>query len=164
MPSLRRNSEVAKSSFLDSLTAYPIILKEKKMRRAEDLLDDAQDFIGAAKDLFSTKRWAKVCFACQQAAELAVKAALNVLGRERRGHDVRTLLAELGKEREEILKFLEEGKILDQYYIPTRYMNAFAEGSARSHFTERQAEQAIKTAERILSAMEKIVNEQKGSY
>ena len=134
------------------------------MRRAGDLLDDAEDFIGAAKDLFSTKRWAKVCFACQQAAELAVKAALNVLGRERRGHDVHTLLVDLGKERKESLKFLEKGKILDQYYIPTRYMNAFAEGSARSHFTERQAEEAIKIVERIFSAMEKIVNEEKGSH
>lgn len=62
------------------------------MRRAEDLLDDAQDFIGAAKDLLSTKRWAKVCFMSQQAAELAVKAALNALGRERRGHDVHTFI------------------------------------------------------------------------
>ena len=134
------------------------------MRRAGDLLDDAQDFIGAAKDLFSTKRWAKVCFVCQQAGELAVKAALNVLGRERRGHDVHTLLVDLGKERQEILRFLDEGKILDQYYIPTRYMNAFAEGSARSHFTERQAEEAIKIAEKIFSSMRKIVNEEKGSH
>ena len=134
------------------------------MRRAEDLLDDAQDFIGAAKDLFSTKRWAKVCFMCQQAAELAVKAALNVLGRERRGHDVHVLLVDLGKEREEIMRFLEEGKTIDQYYIPTRYMNAFAEGSARSHFTGRQAEEAIKIAERIFSAMREIVNEEKGPH
>ena len=134
------------------------------MRRAEDFLDDAQDFIGAAKDLSSTKRWAKVCFMCQQAAELAVKAALNVLGRERRGHDVHILLAHLGKERKEILKFLEEGKTLDQYYIPTRYMNSFAEGSARSHFTERQAEEAIKIAEKIFSAMRKIVDEEKGPH
>lgn len=131
------------------------------MRRAEDLLDDAEDFIGAANDLLSTKRWAKVCFMSQQAAELAAKAALNVLGRERRGHDVHTLLEDLGEERKEILKFLDEGKTIDQYYIPTRYMNAFAEGSARSHFTERHAEEAIRIAERIFSAMRKIINEEK---
>lgn len=41
-------------------------------------------------------------------------------------------------------------------------MNAFAQGSARSHFTERQAEEAVKIAEEIFSAMWKIVNEEKG--
>lgn len=129
------------------------------MRRAEDLLDDAQDFIGAAKDLLSTQRWAKVCFMCQQAGELAVKGALNALGKERRGHDVHILLEELGKERKQVLSLLEEGKIIDQYYIPTRYMNAFAEGSARSHFTEKQAREAVEIAERILSLIRKIIYE-----
>ena len=50
----------------------------------------------------------------------------------------------------------EDAKMLDQYYIPTRYMNAFAEGSAKAHFTERQAKEAIEIAERIISEMKKI--------
>ncbi|MEM2415059.1 MAG: HEPN domain-containing protein, partial [Thermoproteota archaeon] len=56
------------------------------MRRAKDLLEDAEDFLGAALDLFKTGRWSKVCFNAQQAAELALKAVLNHYGIERRTH------------------------------------------------------------------------------
>ena len=133
------------------------------MRRAEDLLDDAQDSLGAAKDLLASRRWAKVCFMSQQAAELAVQAALNALGKERRAHDIHRLLEELGQERPESLAFIDEAKILDQYYIPTRYMNAFTEGSARAHFIEKQAQDAVATAERILAHMREVVHEQAGS-
>lgn len=123
------------------------------MKRVGDLFDDAEDCLGAARDLLATGRWAKVCFLCQQTAELAVKAALNALGKERRGHDIHVLLEELAKERKEVLSLVEMGKILDHYYIPTRYMNAFAEGSARVHFTEKQAREAVEVAEKILLSM-----------
>jgi len=134
------------------------VLHSAQVRRAFDLLDDALDSLGAAQDLLATGRWAKACFMAQQAAELAAKAALNALGRERKGHDVHHLLEELGREVPEVLNFMEDAKILDQYYIPTRYMNAFAEGSARSHFTERQAKEAVSMAERVVRGMERIVH------
>ncbi|MBS7248825.1 MAG: hypothetical protein KIH04_11190 [Candidatus Freyarchaeota archaeon] len=38
-------------------------------------------------------------------------------------------------------------------------MNAFSEGSAKSHFTEKQAREAVKIAEMIFSKMERIVRE-----
>ncbi len=41
-------------------------------------------------------------------------------------------------------------KILNQYYISTRCVNAFASGSAKRYFTKLQAEQAIEFAEAIL--------------
>jgi len=44
------------------------------LERSEDLLKDADDSLGAAKDLLTSGRWAKVCFHCLQAAELALKA------------------------------------------------------------------------------------------
>jgi len=130
------------------------------MRRAGDLLDDVEDFLGAARDLLKTGRWAKACFMSRQAAELAVKAALNSLGKERKGHDVHSLLEELIREGTEVSEFTDKAKILDQYYIPTRYMNAFPEGSARSHFTEGQAREAVEMAESILLRMREIVEGQ----
>ena len=129
------------------------------MRRVADLLDDAEDCLGAAKDLLGTKRWAKACFLSQQGAKLAVKAALNALGKEGRRHDIHSLVEEVGEEKGEVLQFVEEAKLLDQYYIPTRYMNAFSEGSARSHFTERQAVEAVEIAERIFLKMREIAYE-----
>ena len=131
------------------------------MTRADDLLDDALDSFGAAKDLLATKRWAKICFLCQQATELAVKAALNALGRERRGHDITTLLQELGELRADVLELEEDARILDQYYIPTRYMNAFSDGSARSHFTEKQSRDAIDLTNEVLIRMKAIIRDQR---
>jgi len=127
------------------------------MERAADLLKDAEDFLGAAMDLFKTGRWAKVCFNCHQCVELALKAALNALGLERRGHDLGELLEELVKYRNESERFRDEIKMLDQYYIPTRYANAFYSGSAAEHYSKRQAEEALRYAEEIFQELRKIV-------
>jgi HEPN domain-containing protein len=129
------------------------------MERANDLLIDAEDFFGAANDLFATSRWSKVCFNCQQAVELALKAILNHLGLEKRGHDLSFLLDEVCNYQEEFEKFRDAVKILDQYYIPTRYANAFYSGPAMKHYTEIQAQEAIKYTENILKLVRRIVAE-----
>ncbi|MBO3840051.1 MAG: HEPN domain-containing protein [Candidatus Brockarchaeota archaeon] len=131
------------------------------MRRAKDLLEDAEDFLGAALDLFKTGRWSKVCFNAQQAAELALKAVLNHYGIERRTHSLVDLLDELIKINEDFKMFQDNVKILDQYYIPTRYANSFASGHAKRYFTEQQAEQAIRLASSILEKARSIVTEGK---
>ena len=130
------------------------------MERAKDLLVDAEDFFGAANDLFSTGRWSKVCLNCQQAVELALKAILNHLGLERRGHELSSLLNEVCNYREEFEQFNNAVKILDQYYIPTRYANAFYSGPAMKHYTKRQAEEAIKYSEEILKLVRQVVAEE----
>lgn len=129
------------------------------MERANDLLIDAEDFFGAANDLFATSRWSKVCFNCQQAVELALKAILNYLGFEKRGHGLSILLDEVCNHREEFEQFRDAVKILDQYYIPTRYANAFYSGPAMKHYTETQAREAIKYSEDILKLVRQIVAE-----
>lgn len=129
------------------------------MERAMDLLKDAEDFLGAATDLFKTGRWAKVCFNCQQCIELALKAALNALGLDRRGHDLSELLGGLVEYRREFDRFRDEVRVLDQYYIPTRYANAFYSGSAAEHYTKKQAEEALKYAEEIFQELKGLVTE-----
>lgn len=127
--------------------------------RTKDLIEDAEDFLGAALDLFKTGRWSKVCFNAQKAAELSLKAILNHYGIERRAHSLVDLLEELIKINERFKGFQENAKILDQYYIPTRYANAFASGPAKRYFTELQAEQAISLAKSIFEEAKKIVAE-----
>ncbi|MEM0375316.1 MAG: HEPN domain-containing protein [Nitrososphaerota archaeon] len=120
------------------------------MDRSKDLLADAEDFLGAAKDLLASGRWSKVCFNAQQAADLALKAVLQKLGVERRTNSSVDLLQELVKHLPESGKFWDDVRVLDQYYIPTRYANAFAAGPAKDKFTEWQARDAAGRAERIL--------------
>jgi len=131
------------------------------LERSESLLKDADDFLGAARDLLATGRWAKVCFNSQQAAELALKAALNALGLEIKGHDLFLLASELGNYEPSIRDLHDVAKRLDQYYIPTRYANAFHSGSAMEHFTQAQAKEAVQQAERILEACKAIVAKRK---
>lgn len=131
------------------------------MERAMDLLEDAEDFLGAARDLYKTKRWSKVCFFCQQSAELAVKAALNALGLERKGHGLYELLLELSMYEKEVVSLGDMVKVLDQYYIPTRYANAFYSGPAKDHYTESQAKEALEFAGAIFGRMRSIVTKRK---
>ena len=131
------------------------------MERSEDLLKDADDSLGAAKDLLISRRWAKVCFHCQQTAELALKAALNALGLEVKGHDVSLLLDELARYEPEIRTLSDIAKKLDQYYVATRYANAFHSGSAMEHYTQSQAGDALHDAESIMEACKHIVAKRK---
>jgi len=131
------------------------------LERSEGLLKDADDFLGAAKDLLITGRWAKVCFNCQQAAELALKAALNALGLEIRGHDLSLLLGELARYEPEISRLSEDARRLDQYYIATRYANVFYSGSAMEHYTQTQANEAVRQAEGIFEACRRYVAKRK---
>ncbi len=131
------------------------------VERAKDLIEDAEDFLGAALDLYKTGRWSKVCFNSQQAAELALKAALNYYGIERRTHSLVDLLDELTQINEEFKVYEEAAKVLDQYYIPTRYANAFASGPAKRYFTEDQAKRAIELTTSLLEKVKKVVAEGK---
>jgi HEPN domain-containing protein len=84
-------------------------------------------------------------------------SALQKVGIERRGHDVSTLVAQLRPQRPVVATLLDKAKILDQYYIPTRCGNAFGAGSATSHYTQAQAEQAIQFATEIFEEMKRVV-------
>ncbi|WP_226951983.1 HEPN domain-containing protein [Pyrobaculum calidifontis] len=61
--------------------------------RWSDWLDDAEDDLAAAKELYRAGRFAKACFLAQQAAEKALKALLIKRGGVyERTHSVVTLL------------------------------------------------------------------------
>jgi HEPN domain-containing protein len=71
--------------------------------------------------------WA--CFAAQQAAEKAAKAAHAALGQEAWGHVVTELLEALRSHVPEIdSTLLDRTRALDKLYIPTRYPNGLAAG------------------------------------
>ena len=94
--------------------------------------------------------WA--CFKAQQAAELAVKGLMYGVGRPVFGHSVARLLERLHRELglELPQEVLECGKFLDKLYIPTRYPDAWSEGSPHYYYTRGDAEKALACAEMIL--------------
>jgi HEPN domain-containing protein len=90
--------------------------------------------------------WA--CFAAQQSAEKAVKALHLSLGQEAWGHVVARLLMELPSPPPEDL--IDKAKVLDNFYIPTRYANGHPEGAPFEHYGAIQSEEAIRYAGEIL--------------
>jgi HEPN domain-containing protein len=90
--------------------------------------------------------WA--CFAAQQSAEKAVKALHLSMGQEAWGHVVARLLDELPIAVPQDL--LEKAKVLDNFYIPTRYANGHPEGAPFEHYGPLQSEEAIRYAGEIL--------------
>jgi HEPN domain-containing protein len=90
--------------------------------------------------------WA--CFAAQQAAEKAVKALHLALGQEAWGHAVARLLAELPFPAGDLI---DKAKVLDTFYLATRYANAHPEGAPFEHYGSLQSTEAIVHASAILA-------------
>jgi len=91
--------------------------------------------------------WA--CFAAQQAAEKAVKAVHLSAGQDAWGHVVARLLIELPMEVPSGL--VEKARVLDSFYIPTRYANSHAEGPPFEHYGPLQSEEAVRYAGEIIA-------------
>lgn len=62
------------------------------------------------------------------------------------GHGVSELVEEAGAPKE----IVDLAKELDHHYILSRYPDAFASGTPSDHYTKRMAEEAVKSAERIV--------------
>jgi HEPN domain-containing protein len=94
--------------------------------------------------------WA--CFAAQQSAEKAAKAAHTALRQEAWGHVVTELLEALREHASEIDDaLLDRARALDKLYIPTRYPNGLAGGAPADFYTRAEAERAIGDAEAVLA-------------
>ncbi len=118
--------------------------------RARDWLRQAEADLrlaGTARDA-GHHEWA--AFACQQAAEKAVKGLYQRLHKEAWGHVVTELLKALPDEAKADEDLFDHAKVLDRHYIPTRYPNGFERGAPTDFYSRRDAEEAIGHAEAIL--------------
>lgn len=92
--------------------------------------------------------WA--CFKAHQAAEFALKALLYGVGMPARGHSLTHLIAGISRLIPVGEDSVELCRILDKFHIPTRYVDAWSEGSPYEYFSRRDAETAIKAAEEVI--------------
>jgi HEPN domain-containing protein len=118
--------------------------------RAGDWLNQALRDLEQAEDSRQAGRHEWGCFAAQQAAEKAVKALHLYLGQEAWGHVVARLLQELP---ETVLipgELIEKGRVLDNFYIPSRYPNSHPQGAPFEHYGPLQSEEAIRYASEII--------------
>src|SRR5688572_21167415 len=97
--------------------------------RAGDWFRQATRDLEQAEDSRKAGRHEWACFACHQAAEKAVKALHLHLGQEAWGHVVAKLLRELPQAVAVPNDLVERGRVLDTFYIPSRYPNSHPEGA-----------------------------------
>lgn len=120
------------------------------MNRAKDWFEQAKDDLKHAKNSLKIGDYGWACFASQQAAEKAVKALYMKNNSVAWGHSITELLEGLPEEIKPDEKLIEKAKILDKYYIPTRYPNAHPSGPAYKFYTKKEAEEAIKICEEVI--------------
>jgi HEPN domain-containing protein len=104
----------------------------------------AHDDLESAVLLRNGGKHAQACFLAQQAAEKGLKAALYSRLRESRTHVLKMLVTDLDQTASETV--LECARVLDNYYIPTRYANGHDSGAPYLHYGSHQSEQAIEYA------------------
>jgi HEPN domain-containing protein len=116
--------------------------------RAYDWFKQAQNDFLWAKDTLAAEKFAQTCFICQQVAEKSLKAVAYSRGFDIiKSHSVFEISRNLGINGE-----IEQiAKRLDQYYISTRYPDAFPSGAPFEYYTMEQAVEAVDFTEKILN-------------
>jgi HEPN domain-containing protein len=108
--------------------------------RAGDWLKQAEEELLWAQEAYGAGRWALACFSSQQVAEKCLKAIALARGAVQvRGHSVKAIAEALAID-DDLDKM---ARILDQYYITTRYPDAFSTGAPFEYFVESQAREAL---------------------
>lgn len=118
--------------------------------RSRDWLKQGERDLAQAVDSRQSERHEWACFAGQQAAEKAVKALHLHLGQEAWGHVVAQLLRELPPTHAAPARLIEKAKVLDTFYIASRYPNSHPSGAPFEHFGEIQSDQALEFSRGII--------------
>ncbi len=127
--------------------------------RARDWYRQAERDLQHARHSVATKDYEWACFAAQQAAEKALKAAYQHQRAEAWGHSVLGLLENLPGPVLADGALKDAGRGLDKHYIPARDPNSYPEGAPRDYYTEAEAHTAIAQAERILEFCKSLLAE-----
>lgn len=116
--------------------------------RSKDWFAQAERDLEQARASQRDGRHEWACFAAHQSAEKALKALHLRFKQEAWGHLVARLLRELPVSPPEDL--VEKAKVLDGFYIPTRYANGHPEGAPFEHYGIIQSTDAVTYAGEII--------------
>ncbi|MCS7312632.1 MAG: HEPN domain-containing protein [Acidobacteria bacterium] len=124
------------------------MLDEAEFRR---WMRQAEHTLASAERDRAEGDYAWACFKAEQAAQYALKAFLIGIGQAAHGHSLRRLIRQvkdLGLRVPSAVMDAAEG--LERHYIPSRYPDAYPEGSPFEFYHDKQAREAIRWADRIL--------------
>lgn len=124
------------------------------MNRYLDWFEKAKRDLEKAKIDYTNKFYEWVCFTCQQSAEKAVKALGMKISFDLWGHSIFLMLKVTSEKISIEEKLLNEAKLLDLLYIPSRDPNGFSIGKPSDYYTEKQALEAIDAPGKIIEFCE----------
>ena len=128
-------------------------MKPDPKGEAHRWLKQAEHALKVAKTLMRDDCFAESCFHAEQTGQLALKAFLYGQGeRFINFHSVKELTERCARYDRSFTRLADAGKILDQYYVPTRYPDAVGfPGVPYEIYTAQQANEAVRLARRIVS-------------
>lgn len=134
-------------------------MKPPPKQEAQRWLSQADHVLKVATTLSEAACYAESCFHAEQTGQLALKAFLYGQGeRDVRIHSVKELVERCATYDPAFAAVIDGGKILDQYYIPTRYPDALADPAVPfESYTRDQASQALAYARDIVERVKRKV-------
>jgi HEPN domain-containing protein len=134
---------------------------DKERYEAKRWLDTAGEDLEAARSLLESEKFSHSCFFSQQAGEKAVKALWYLLGEDPWGHSIQKLIAEVPDPVafERLQPLLQDGALLDRYYIPTRYPNGLPDLTPGQAYFRKDAETCLESSHRLLSTVSGFADE-----
>ena len=125
--------------------------------RYKDWLRQADRNLLSALANYREGLYEEVCFESHQAGEKALKALLNYLHKERRGHSLTFLASELSISVPNDVR--ECFFSLDKHYIPSRYPDVYDEGAPLDYYTKSDADECVNCARRIIRWVKDLVKQ-----
>lgn len=124
-------------------------------QEALDWLEQAEHNLKVAISNFENGFYSDSCFMAEQSAQVALKS--YIIYHKKRyiwEHSIQELSIICCKYDKDFESLITNGKILDKYYIPTRYPNALASPAVPfKSFTEEEASNAIGLAQEIIKTV-----------
>ena len=118
--------------------------------RSQDWLRQAEHDLDLAQLATKSGHHEWACFAAHQAAEKAVKALHQHHVQEVWGHDLVRLLEALPPEMLVPPPLVEQARVLDNFYIPTRYPDSHPQVAPFEHYGPLHSEEALRYAGEII--------------
>lgn len=131
---------------------------KKDKEEAVRWLKQAKYNLEVASNDLKYKYYSTACFMSEQSAQMALKSFIIFkMGRSNfKEHSVYKLALNCSAYDKDFSRFIDLGKILDKYYIPTRYPDALAFPVVPYEaYTYKEAKQSIEIARDIVEVVSK---------
>jgi HEPN domain-containing protein len=135
-----------------------------KLNKEEALrwLDQAEHNLKVAENNLKAQFYSDACYMAEQTAQIALKAFI-IYHKKRLiwQHSIQELSMICSQYDTDFEEFIDFGRILDRYYIPTRYPNALARPAVPyKTYTEKDAKEALGFAKEILKKVKEKIKEE----